>query len=160
MTKTFSVFAILFLLASSVAAADLAVKKALTLEVAKEMAAAAEKYADSQGWNANVAIVDDGGNLIYFQRGDGVQMASVDISIAKARAAVGFKHPTKAMQDRAAAGEPHVAALPWAMPFEGGLPIDVDGALIGGIGISGMTSAQDGQIAKAAIDALPGILGQ
>ncbi len=158
--KTLIILMTFISLAFSLTAADLATRKAITLEVAKGIAAAAETLAEANSWSVNIAIVDDGGHLVYFQRGQGVQLASVYIAIDKARAAVGFKRSTKAFQDRASEGEPHVIALPYAMPFEGGLPIEADGELIGGIGVSGVTSAQDGQIAKAGVDALPGILGR
>ena len=146
--------------ATSMWGAELATKKALTLEVAKQIAAAAEAEAVKNKWNVVIAVVDDGGHLLYLQRMDDVQIASVDVAQAKAQSAVGFRRPTKAFEDTVAGGRNGILKLPIAMPVEGGLPISVDGKVIGAIGVSGVTSQQDGQIGKAGVDALPRILGQ
>jgi uncharacterized protein GlcG (DUF336 family) len=140
-------------------AADLATKKALTLEVAKAIATAAEGFARQNTWNVVIAILDDGGNLLYLQRMDGVQIGSIEVAQRKALSAVKFKRPTKVFED-GVGGRPALLALPGAMPIEGGLPIEHEGQILGAIGISGVTSQQDGQIAKAALDALPSILGR
>jgi glc operon protein GlcG len=138
--------------------AQLADKKALTLEVAKQMAAAAEKEAVNNKWTMVVAVVDDGGNLIYLQRMDETQLGSIQVAQEKAKTALQFKRPTKALEDAIAGGRNAVLKLP-AMAVEGGLPITVDGKIIGAIGCSGGTSPQDGVVCKAGIDALPKILG-
>ena len=148
------------LVAGSALSADLAARKALTLEVAKQIAAAAEAEARKNQWNVVIAILDEGGNLIYLQRMDETQIGSVDVAQQKAQSAVKFKRPTKVFEDAVAGGRHAILRLPGALPVEGGLPITVDGRVIGAIGVSGVTSQQDGQIAKAGVDALPKILGQ
>jgi glc operon protein GlcG len=136
----------------------LADKKALTLAVAKRIAAAAQETAIKNNWNLFIAIVDDGGNLMYLERMDDSQLASLDVSIAKARCALLFKRPTKAMEDSVAGGRAVVMTLPNAVPVEGGLPLMAYGKIVGAIGISGATSAQDGIVAKAGADELEKIL--
>ena len=123
-------------------AADLANKKALTLDVAKQIAAVAEAEAVKYKWNVVIAIVDDGGHLIYLQRLDETQTGSVQVAQEKARTAAAFKRPTKALEDSIAGGRNAMLSLP-AMPLEGGLPIVADGKVIGAIGVSGVTSQQD-----------------
>jgi len=161
--KTWSRLAIavvMMLTAGAGSAADLATKKALTLPVAKQMAAAAEAEAAKNNWNVVIAIVDDGGHLVYLQRMDETQIGSVEVAERKAKGALLFKRPTKAMEDAVAGGRNVVMTLPGAMPVEGGLPITAEGKVIGAIGVSGVTSQQDGQVAKAGVDALPKILGR
>jgi uncharacterized protein GlcG (DUF336 family) len=148
----------LSLAATVVSGAQLADKKALTLEVAKQMAAAAEKEAANNKWTMVVAVVDDGGNLIYLERMDETQIGSIQVAQEKARTALAFKRPTKALEDAVAGGRNAVLKLP-AMPVEGGLPITVDGKIIGAMGCSGGTSPQDGVVCKAGIDSLAKILG-
>src|SRR5947208_1457981 len=142
----------------SVAAADLPTKKALSLDVAKQVAAAAEKHAKENKWNVCIAIVDDGGHLVYFQRLDGTQYGSVEVSQRKAASAIAFKRPTKVFEEGVAGGRTVLVTLPGALPLEGGLPLVVDGEMIGAIGVSGVTSQQDGMIAQAGVDSLAGIL--
>jgi uncharacterized protein GlcG (DUF336 family) len=139
-------------------AEELPSKKVLTLSVARQIAAAAHKHAEENKWNVCIAIVDDGGHLIYFQRMDGTQTGSVLVSQRKAQTAIGFKRPSKVFEEGVAGGRNALLGLPGAVPLEGGLPIAVDGQMIGAIGISGVTAQQDGQIAQAGIDALPAIL--
>lgn len=141
-------------------AADLATKKSLTLEVAKQLGAVAEKAAAASKWTMVIAILDDGGNLLYLARMDETQIGSIEVAIQKAKSAIAFKRPTKAFEDVLAGGRSAILALPGAMPVEGGLPITVDGKIIGAIGVSGGTSPQDGEVGKAALDALPKILGK
>jgi len=136
----------------------LADKKALTLAIAKRIAAAAEEVANKNNWNMFIAIVDDGGNLMYLERMDDSQLGSLDVSIAKARCALLFKRPTKALEDAVAGGRAVVMTLPNAVPVEGGLPLMADGKIVGAIGISGATSPQDGIVAKAGADELEKIL--
>ena len=136
----------------------LADKKALTLAVAKRIAASAEEVANKNNWNMFVAVVDDGGNLMYLERMDDSQLASLDVSIAKARCALLFKRPTKVMEDAVAGGRTVVMTLPNAVPVEGGLPLMAYGKIVGAIGISGATSPQDGIVAKAGVDELEKIL--
>lgn len=141
-------------------AADVPVKKALSLEIAKQVAAAAEKHARDNKWNVCIAIVDEGGHLIYFQRMDGTQYASVVVSQKKAQTAMGFKRPSKVFEDGVVGGRNVLVALPGAVPLEGGVPLTIDGEMIGAIGISGVTAQQDGMIAQAGADSLAGIVGK
>ena len=138
--------------------AQLAEKKALTLAAAKQIAAAAEAEAASNKFAMVITILDDGGNLLYLQRMDDAQLGSIQISQGKAHTALVFKRPTKAMEDALAGGRTPLLSLPGAVLIEGGLPILVDGKVIGSIGVSGGTSAQDGMVAKAGVDALTKML--
>ena len=144
----------LFGLLSLHASAQLADKKVLTLEGAKKVAAAAETEARKNNWNVVIAVVDDGGHLIYLQRIDGTQTGSIDVAIQKARTAQAFKRPTKVFEDAIAGGRNALIALHGALPLEGGLPIMVGGQMVGAIGVSGEKSPEDGQIAKAGADSL------
>jgi glc operon protein GlcG len=144
-----------FLFSAAIASAQLMDKKGLTLEAAKKVAAAAEEEALKNKWTVVIAIVDDGGALVYLQRLDETQIGSIEVAIQKAKTAVSFKRPTKALEDAViTGGRTVVLSLPGALPIEGGLPLIVDGKVIGAIGVSGVTAAQDGQIAKAGVDAL------
>lgn len=144
----------LFGLLSLHASAQLADKKVLTLEGAKKVAAAAESEARKNNWNVVIAVVDDGGHLVYLQRIDGTQTGSIDVAIQKARTAQAFKRPTKVFEDAIAGGRNALIALHGALPLEGGVPIMVGGQLVGAIGVSGVKSSEDGQIAKAGADSL------
>src|SRR5580658_9223445 len=128
---------------------QLANKKALTLEAAKLIAAAAQAEATKHGWNMVICVVDDGAHMLYLERMDGAQLASVQVAQDKARTAVLFKRPSKALEEAVAGGRTVVMKLAGAMPVEGGIPIVVDGQIVGGIGVSGATSPQDGQVAAA-----------
>jgi glc operon protein GlcG len=100
------------------------------------------------------AIVDNAGNLVYFEKMDNTQIGSVNVAIEKARSAALFKRPTKAFEDALASGGGglRVLGVPGAFPLEGGIPLLIDGNIVGAIGISGETSQQDGQCAKVAAD--------
>ena len=139
------------LLAGMASAADLATKKSLTLAAAKEIAAAAAKEAAANKWTLVIAIVDDGANLVYLERMDDTQIGSVNIAIAKAETAVRMKRPSKALEDAVAGGRNVVMTIPGVLPVEGGVPIVVDGKVIGAIGVSGMSSQQDGLAAAAGL---------
>lgn len=143
-----------WIMVSATASAQLMDKKALTLAAAKKIAAAAEAEAIKNNWRVVIAIVDDGGHLIYLQRIDETQTGSIDVAIQKARGAVAYKRPTKVFEDAVAGGRNVIITLPHSMPIEGGLPLVVDGKVIGGIGVSGVTAQQDGVTAKAGVDAL------
>ena len=123
-------------------------------ENAKKAAAAALAEARKNNWTMAAAIVDTAGDLVYFEKLDGTQAASVTIAVDKARSAARFKRPTKALQDVLAAGGEglRLLALQGAVPVEGGVPIVMDGKIVGAIGLSGGTSPQDGQCAKAGAD--------
>lgn len=129
-------------------------KPVLTLEDAKRIAAAAEVEARRNGWRVVIAVVDDGGHLLYLQRSHDTQFGSVETAIQKARAAVAFQRPTKASEDAVLSGRLIHLSLPGVIPAEGGVPLEIDGAIVGGLGISGVRSFQDGQIAAAGVAAL------
>ena len=132
-------------------AVRLSQKPALNLESAQIIASAAFKEAKANGWNVTISIVDDGANLLYLARMDGCQIGSVEVSQAKAKAALKFKRPTKAMQDMVKGENVQMMTLPGNIPVEGGVPIILLDHLVGAIGVSGVTSAQDGQICAAAL---------
>jgi glc operon protein GlcG len=150
-----------FLFSAVSVSAQLTDKKGLTLEAAKKVAAAAEEEAVKNKWTVVIAIVDEGGNLVYLQRLDETQIGSIEVAIQKAKTAVSFKRPTKALEDAViTGGRTVVLSLPGAVPIEGGLPLVVDGKVLGAVGVSGVTAQQDGQIAKAGVDALAKVLGR
>ena len=126
------------------------------LEAAKKPAAAALAEAAKNNWTMAVAIVDTSGNLVFYEKMDNTQIASATVAIDKARSAAIYKRPTKALQDGVAAGGAglRILRLQGAMPVEGGLPIVVDGKIIGAIGVSGDTSEHDGQCAAVGVAAL------
>ena len=128
---------------------------AITLDQAKKVMAGAEEEARKNNWPVVIAILDSGGNLVMLQRLDNAQWGSVQIAIDKARSAVALRRPTKVFQDAIAQGGVNLRLLNLGYSvLEGGIPIVVDGRIIGGIGVSGVTSQQDAQIALAGIDAL------
>ncbi len=128
----------------------------VTADVAKKVAAAALAEAKKNNFAMAVAVVDPNGFLVYFEKMDNTQTGSVNVAQDKARSAALFKRPTKAFQDALAAGGEglRILALEGAVPVEGGLPLIVGGKIIGAVGISGGTSAQDSQVAKVGVDAL------
>jgi glc operon protein GlcG len=123
----------------------------ISLENAKKAAVPALAEARKNNWTMAVAIVDTAGNLVYFEKLDGTQTGSVNVSIDKARSAALFKRPTKVFFDQLAAGGEGLRLLKvqGAVPLDGGVPLLLEGKIIGAIGVSGGTSAQDGQAAKA-----------
>ena len=139
--------------------AQLAEKKALTLATAKQIAAASEAEANTNKLAMVITVLDEGGNMIYQERMDDAQLASIQISFGKAHTALAFKRPTKALEDAVAGGRNAILSLPGAVTVEGGLPLMADGKVIGAIGVSGGTSAQDGMVAKAGADAFLKMLG-
>lgn len=136
------------------ASAQLLDKKALSLEAARKISAAAEAEAAKNKWTVVIAIVDEGGHLISLSRIDGTQTGSVDVAIKKARTAAGFKRASKVFEDAIAGGRNAILGLDNALGLEGGLPLIYNGQIIGAIGVSGVTSQQDGVVAKAGADAL------
>jgi len=130
--------------------------KYITLEDAKKAMAAAEAEARKNNWNVAIAIVDAGADLILFQKIDDTQLGSVNIAIGKARTAVHFKRPTKALEDMIAGGRQVFLAIEGITPLQGGLPVMADGKLIGAVGVSGVMSTQDEQVAQAAVNVLNG----
>jgi len=140
--------------AANTASAQFVDKKTVSLALAKKMAAAGEAEATKNNWTMVFAIVDDGGNLVYLGRMDGTQIGSIEVAQGKAQTALRFKRPTKVFQDVIDMGQPHVATLDHITGVQGGLPILLDGKVIGAIGASGGTSAQDEQCAQAGLNAL------
>lgn len=128
--------------------------KTLSLADAKALAAAGSAKAKADGWNVVIAILDVGGNLIYLERADGTQLGSIEVAQEKARTALLFKRPTKVFEEAILGGKVHMLSLPGATKVEGGLPLMKDGELVGAIGVSGVMSSQDGQVAAAAQAAL------
>ena len=126
----------------------------LTLAAARAAVAAAEQRALADGVDMCIAVVDDGGHLVLFQRLDGTQIGSVDVAIAKARSAVSFRRPTKVFEDRVAGGSNTLLGVPGVLPLEGGVPLIVAGQIVGAIGASGGSPSQDGQVALAGASAL------
>ena len=128
----------------------------ITLDEAKRVMVAAEAEANRNEWPMVIAITDNAGRLVMLHRLDDAQNGSIIIAQEKARTAVDFKRPTKAFQDAIAQGGMHLRLLraPNALPMEGGIPIIRNGEIIGAIGVSGMSSDQDAQVAEAGIAAL------
>lgn len=145
--------ALLALTMARPAMAQTADAKVLTLSGARTMLEAAEAEARRNNWNVAIAIVDAHGELILFQKMDNVQMASVDISQAKARTAARMRRPTKALDDAVTGGRLAMLAVEGVLPLEGGVPVIHNGVVIGAVGVSGVTSAQDAQIAAAGVRA-------
>jgi glc operon protein GlcG len=129
-------------------------RKTLSLADAKHIAAKASAKANAEGWTVVIAIHDNGGNLIYLERADGTQLGSIDVAQAKSQTALRFKRPTKALEDTVLSGRVHMMSLPGITSVEGGLPLTMNGEIVGSIGVSGVQSSQDGQVAAAGAAAL------
>ena len=147
--KILTSLALFLFITSTLAAAppQLPVKQVLTLEVAKKIADAAEADAVQKGVTVVIAIVDDGGHLILLERLDDTQVASVDVAIGKARTAAIYRRPSKVFEDQIKEGRVAALALVGATPLQGGIPIIVNGKVIGAIGVSGNTPQVDESIA-------------
>ncbi len=128
----------------------------IPLDTAKKAVAAATAEARKNNWNMAVAVTDTGGQLVYFERMDNTQHGSINVAIGKARSAALFKRPSKVFQDAVASGGAglRILGLEGAVPLDGGLPLIIDGKLVGGIGVSGAAGDQDAQCAKAGVDAV------
>jgi len=124
------------------------------VEAARKAAAAAIAEAKKNGWTVAAAIVDPGGTLVYFERIDGTQNGSSEVAQQKARTSAAFKRPTKLLEDLVTSGKSQYLKLPGALPLEGGIPLLIDGKVVGAIGVSGAKSDQDGVCAKAGADTL------
>jgi glc operon protein GlcG len=134
---------------------QLPTKRVLTLEVAKRIAAAAEAEARKNNWAVSIAVLDDGGQMLLFQRMDGAKLVATDIAIRKARTAVHFQGETKGLEDEVTKdGRTALLPIDGFMPLEGGIPLVVSGQMVGAIGVSGVSGAQDAQCAKAGVAAL------
>ncbi len=146
--------ALLLVLTPLGARAQLADTKTLTAEAVKTMLATAEATARANRWNVSIAITDANGDLLGFLRLDGASLGSVDISLGKARTAARYARPTKVYADRVLADTLTILSVPGVVALQGGLPVVVGGRVIGAVGVSGVTSAQDEQVAAAAIAAV------
>src|SRR5215213_2834373 len=120
---------------------------------AKKIAAGVIAECQKNGWNVAVAVVDNHGFLVYFERMENTQTASMDIAVGKARAAATYRRPTRVFTDVINKGGPATATLPGVFASPGGLPIMVDGKVTGGVGVSGVTGDQDEQCSKAGLGA-------
>ena len=127
---------------------------AINLEAAKKVGAAAVAEARKNNWNVAIAVVDNHGLLVYYEMLDDTQTASATIALEKARTSATYRRPIKELEDGIASGRVAILGLPGATPIEGGLPLVVGGKMIGAIGVSGVTSPQDGMVAKAGIETL------
>lgn len=160
MSQTFlkALLSMLFVLCASSALAQMPnpYGAPISLETAKKAAAAAAAEARKNNWNMSIAVTDAGGELVYFEKMDANQTGSVKVAIGKARSAAMFKRPTKVWQDIVAGGGAgmRILGLEGAVPIDGGLPIVIDGKIVGAIGVSGAAGDQDAQCAKAGVDAL------
>jgi uncharacterized protein GlcG (DUF336 family) len=126
----------------------------LTLEDCKKISAAAEAEARRNNWNVCIAILDDGGHLLHLARMDGASPFNARTAVAKGRTAAETRRSTLVWEDRIKGGRNSMLGMPKITPVQGGLPIVVGGTCIGGVGVSGVQSHEDEQIAKAGIDAL------
>ena len=127
----------------------------LTLEDCRTISAAAEAEAKKNNWKVCIAILDDGGHLLHLARMDGASPANARIAIEKGRTAAETRRSTAAWQERIAK-RPELLNMPQVTPVQGGLPIVADGVCVGAVGISGVQSHEDEQIAAAGIKALTG----
>jgi glc operon protein GlcG len=134
--------------------AELPTRKVLTLQVARTVAAAAEAEAVKRHATVVIVVVDDGGHVLYLERLNDTQVASVDVGIGKARTAAIFRRPSKVFEDQIREGRVAALALPGATPLQGGIPLVIDGQVVGAIGVSGNTPQEDEDIAKAGAAAL------
>jgi glc operon protein GlcG len=153
------VFSLIFVLCAVSAGAQMMTNPYgpnISLENAKKAAAPALAEARKNNWTMVVAIVDAAGDLVYYEKMDNTQLGSSQVAIGKARSAVRFKRPTKAFQDAVASGGAGVRmlGLEGAVPVEGGIPIVMDGKIVGAIGVSGDSSDHDGICAQAGANAL------
>jgi uncharacterized protein GlcG (DUF336 family) len=139
------------------AAQQLPMRRTLTLDAARKVAAAAEAEAKKNGWAVAIAVVDDGGHLVVFNRIDGAKLGVADIAIRKARTAVYFQGETKGLEEEIGKnGRTPLLAIEGFMPLEGGVPLMAGGQLVGAVGVSGATGQQDAQCAAAGVKAIGG----
>lgn len=142
------------MLRATAAPAQLVDKKVMTLSAAQKVAAAATAEAQRRKATVVIAVVDDGGHLLLLHRLDDTQVASVDVGIGKARTAAIFRRPSKDFEDQIRNGRVASLVLPGATPLQGGLPLIVDGRVVGAIGVSGNTPQEDEEIARAGVAAM------
>src|SRR5947207_15750292 len=160
MKRIFLLALVLTLSFSAAAKPELPVKKVLTLDAAKKIAAAAEAEAKKRGATVVIVGVDDGGHLLLLERLDDTQVASVEVGIGKARTAAIFRRPSKVFEDQVRDGRVAALALPGATPLQGGIPIEFEGKVIGASGVSGKTPQEDEDIAKIGAASAAAAIGQ
>ena len=140
-------------------ALTLPAKKMLTLEAARVAIAAAEAEALKNRWNVVIAVVDDGGHTVLLERLDNTQISSIETAVAKARAAVAWKRPSRLLEESINNGRTAFLSISQGMGLlQGGVPIDVDGAIIGAVGVSGVKASDDEIVALAGVNALKAAL--
>lgn len=133
----------------------LPVKKSLTLEAARIAMSASEAQAQRNGWRVVIAVVDEGGHAILVQRLDGTQTSSFDTAIQKARAAVAWKRPSRLLEESVNNGRFAFLSITQGMAvLQGGVPLEIDGQVIGAVGVSGVKASDDEIVAQAGVDAL------
>lgn len=138
-----------------IAAMELPTRRILTLEAARRMMAAAHAEATRNGWKVVIAVVDEGGHAIALERIDGTQWSSVETALGKARAAVGFRRPTRMLEDMINNGRHAFLSAPGPFALlQGGMPVEVEGQVVGGIGVSGVKASDDERVAQAGILAI------
>ena len=141
-------------------ALQLPLRKTLTLEAARLAMAACEAEAGRGGWRVVIAVVDDGGHPILVQRLDGAQTSSIDTAVGKARAAVAWKRPTRLLEESVNGGRHAFLSISQGMALlQGGVPVEVEGQVLGAIGVSGVKASDDEAIATAGVNALKAALG-
>ena len=139
---------------------SLPAKKTLTLEAARIVLAACEAEAQKNNWRVVIAVVDDGGHPILVARLDGAQWSSIETAVEKARAAIAWKRPTRLLEESINNGRTAFLSIAQGMAvLQGGVPLDVDGAFIGAVGVSGVKAADDEVVALAGVHALKAALG-
>ncbi|HTU41774.1 MAG TPA: heme-binding protein [Candidatus Aquilonibacter sp.] len=145
-----------FLTAGAIGQAPLPYGPPISLENAKKAAAAAAAVAHKNNWNMAIAVVNPDGTLVYYEKMDNTQLGSAKFAVDKARSAALFKRPTKVFQDRLTAGSAGlpVLAVEGAVPVEGGIPLILEGHIVGAIGVSGDSSDHDAQCAQAGVETL------
>jgi glc operon protein GlcG len=126
----------------------------IAVETARKVASAAIAEAKKNGWFVSVAIVDTAGDLVFFERMDNAMSASVVVSQEKARTSARFKRPSKAFEEVLAGGRQAILGIPGVTPVEGGIPLIIDGKIVGAVGVNGASSPQDSQCAQAGADTL------
>jgi glc operon protein GlcG len=154
--KSVLVGAILLVAASAIAQSPVPYGAPISLDNAKKAAAAAAAEARKNNWTMAIAVVDPSGTLVYYEKFDNTQNGSAKVAVDKARSAALFKRPSKAFQDALASSPSgaRVLAIEGATPIEGGIPIVMDGHIVGAIGVSGDTSEHDAQCSQAGVDSL------
>ena len=141
-------------------ALQLPTKKSLTLEAARVAMAACEAAAVQGGWKVVIAVVDEGGHPILVQRLDGAQWSSIDTAVGKARAATAWKRPTRLLEESINNGRTAFVSISQGMALlQGGVPIEIEGQLLGAIGVSGVKASDDEAVALAGVQALKTALG-